>query len=179
MVANDRRAAAKAVFEVHYLFANDARTGLSMPPRNFQTDDRAFDSMATFYFPAARLEREISDMFGIEAIGHPPHPRLVRHSFWPETFYPLRERCNTLQRILSARALPYPFLPVEGEGVYEIPVGPVHAGIIEPGHFRFSVVGETVINLQMHLFFTHKGAEKLFEGKTPAEGVKTGRTHLR
>jgi Ni,Fe-hydrogenase III large subunit len=63
-------------------------------------------------------------------------------------------------------------LPVSGEGVYEIPVGPVHAGIIEPGHFRFSVVGETVIDLKIRLYFTHKGTEKLFEGRAPTEGVE-------
>ncbi|MBI5828768.1 MAG: formate hydrogenase, partial [Chloroflexi bacterium] len=67
---------------------------------------------------------------------------------------------------------PFPFLPVGGEGVYEIPVGPVHAGIIEPGHFRFSVVGETVIDLKIRLYFTHKGTGKLFEGRAPAEGVE-------
>jgi Ni,Fe-hydrogenase III large subunit len=67
---------------------------------------------------------------------------------------------------------PFPFLPVGGEGVYEIPVGPVHAGIIEPGHFRFSVVGETVIDLKIRLYFTHKGTEKLFEGRAPSDGVE-------
>src|SRR6185436_539847 len=58
-----------------------------------------------------------------------------------------------------------------GEGVYEIPVGPVHAGIIEPGHFRFSVLGETIIDMKARLYFTHKGTEKLFEGQRPADGV--------
>jgi Ni,Fe-hydrogenase III large subunit len=118
---------------------------------------------------------------------------LVRGSSSPESFYPLRKDAVTPDgfhgKVTSYDYLPaegeetpypflsvedetpYPFLPVEGEGVYEIPVGPVHAGIIEPGHFRFSVVGETVINLQMRLFFTHKGIEKLFEGRTPGEGV--------
>ena len=56
-----------------------------------------------------------------------------------------------------------------GEGVYEIPVGPVHAGIIEPGHFRFSAVGETIIDVKQRLYFTHKGTEKLFEGRTPSD----------
>ena len=60
---------------------------------------------------------------------------------------------------------PFPFRQVDGEGVYEIPVGPVHAGIIEPGHFRFSVVGETIIDMKSRLYFTHKGTEKLFEGR--------------
>jgi Ni,Fe-hydrogenase III large subunit len=61
---------------------------------------------------------------------------------------------------------------VGGAGVYEIPVGPVHAGIIEPGHFRFSVVGETIIDMKSRLYFTHKGTEKLFEGREPAAGVE-------
>jgi Ni,Fe-hydrogenase III large subunit/Ni,Fe-hydrogenase III component G len=170
MVANDRRAD-KDIFELHYLFANDAENWFVHATQQIPAGDAQFDSMATFYFPTARLEREVIDMFGIEAAGHPNPIRLVRHSFWPESFYPLRKDAETPREFVG-QGMPYPFLPVEGEGVYEIPVGPVHAGIIEPGHFRFSVVGETVINLQMHLFFTHKGVEKLFEGKTPTEGVE-------
>jgi Ni,Fe-hydrogenase III large subunit len=65
---------------------------------------------------------------------------------------------------------PYPFRRVEGEGVYEITVGPVHAGIIEPGHFRFSVEGETIINLESRMYFVHKGIEKLFESATLDQG---------
>ena len=59
----------------------------------------------------------------------------------------------------------FPFLTVDGDGVYEIPVGPVHAGLIEPGHFRFSVVGETVLRLKIRLWFVHRGVEKLFQGR--------------
>ena len=71
-----------------------------------------------------------------------------------------------------ARKEPYHFMKVEGEGVYEIPVGPVHAGIIEPGHFRFSAVGETIFFLEPRLFYTHKGTEKLFETLGFAKGVR-------
>ena len=74
---------------------------------------------------------------------------------------------------------PYPFLTVEGPGVYEIPVGPVHAGMIEPGHFRFSVVGETILNLKARLWFVHRGIEKLFEGRTPDARRRAGRTDQR
>lgn len=169
MAANDRRAD-KGLFEIHYLFANDAENWFVHATQEIPAEDARFDSMATFYFPAARFEREIMDMFGIEVVGHPNPIRLVRHSFWPESFYPLRKDAVTPDDFVGT-GMPYPFLPVEGEGVYEIPVGPVHAGIIEPGHFRFSVVGETIINLQMHLFYTHKGVEKLFEGRSPAEGA--------
>ncbi|MBI2290956.1 MAG: NADH-quinone oxidoreductase subunit C, partial [Betaproteobacteria bacterium] len=66
----------------------------------------------------------------------------------------------------------YPFIRVEGEGVHEIPVGPVHAGTIEPGHFRFSIVGEGVLRLEERLGYKHKGIEKRFEQMTLAEGAK-------
>ena len=73
----------------------------------------------------------------------------------------------------------YPFIAVEGDGVYEIPVGPIHAGLIEPGHFRFSVVGETILQMKARLWFLHRGVEKLFEGADPAAGHRAGRAHQR
>ena len=63
-----------------------------------------------------------------------------------------------------------PLLQVQGDGIAEVAVGPVHAGIIEPGHFRFSVVGDTVLHLELRHFYTHKGTEKLFEGKSVEDG---------
>lgn len=194
MVANDRRVD-KSIFEVHYLFANHAENWFVHATTELPENDPQLHSMATFYFPAARLERELDYTFGIEAVGYPAPTRLVRRSASPEAFYPLRKDAVTPEDYrgkettfdflpaegegtpfpflpVVGEETPYPFLPVEGEGVYEIPVGPVHAGIIEPGHFRFSVVGETIINLQIRLFFTHKGIEKLFEGRTPGEGVE-------
>ena len=66
----------------------------------------------------------------------------------------------------------YPFVPVEGTGVYEIPVGPVHAGLIESGHFRFWVVGETILRMKARLWFVHKGVERLFEGREPLAGLE-------
>ncbi len=170
MLANDRRSD-KNVFEVHYLFANAAENWFVHATKELPADDPQLDSIATFCLPAGRYEREINDMFGIKAIGHPLTRRLVRHSFWPETYHPLLKDAAPPKNF-QGEGTPYPFLPAEGEGNSEITGGPVHAGIIEPGHFRFSVVGETVINLQMHLFFTHKGTEKLFEGRTPTEGVE-------
>jgi Ni,Fe-hydrogenase III large subunit len=95
----------------------------------------------------------------------------VRHAFWPEDYFPLLKDAMPPDKF-EDDGTPFPFKPVGGEGVYEIPVGPVHAGIIEPGHFRFSVVGETVIDLKIRLYFTHKGTEKLFEGRQPADGVE-------
>jgi Ni,Fe-hydrogenase III large subunit/Ni,Fe-hydrogenase III component G len=170
MLANDRRAD-KECFEVHYLFANTRANWFVHATEDVPPEDPKIVSLATYYFPASRYEREIQDQFGIAAIGHPDPRPLVRHAFWPEDYYPLRKDAVPPD-MLEDDGTPFPFKSVGGEGVYEIPVGPVHAGVIEPGHFRFSVIGETVINLKIRLYFTHKGTEKLFEGKLPAEGVE-------
>jgi Ni,Fe-hydrogenase III large subunit len=130
---------------------------------------RALTSLATFHHPASLFEREIFDLFGIAATGHPDPRPLVRHAFWPADYFPLRKDATPRDFQDDGRA--FPFTEVGGEGVYEIPVGPVHAGVIEPGHFRFSVVGETIIDMKARLYFTHKGTEKLFEGRAPADGL--------
>jgi Ni,Fe-hydrogenase III large subunit/Ni,Fe-hydrogenase III component G len=170
MVANARRAN-EGAFELHYLFVNNQENWFAHATADLPSGDSTIPSLATFYYPASRFEREIRDLFGIEATGHPDRRPLVRHAFWPEDYFPLRRR-SALPEKFEDDGTPFPFLPVGGEGVYEIPVGPVHAGIIEPGHFRFSVVGETVIDLKIRLYFTHKGTEKLFEGQAPADGVE-------
>ncbi|MGB4977379.1 MAG: NADH-quinone oxidoreductase subunit C [Anaerolineae bacterium] len=170
MVANDRSADLDKL-EVHYLFVNDRHNWFLHATEQLPLDDLTIPSMATFYYPTSRFEREIKDLFGIEAVGQPDRRPLVRHGFWPESYHPLRKDATPPADFHDDGA-GFPFLPVGGEGVYEIPVGPVHAGIIEPGHFRFSVVGETVIDLKIRLYFTHKGTEKLFEGRTPAQGVE-------
>src|SRR2546428_4152096 len=168
MVAADRRQE-EGGFEVHYLFAHRenwfVHATVAVPP-----GDPTIVSLATLHYPASRFEREIADLFGIRAEGHPDPRPLVRHGFWPEDYFPLRKDAGTREFRDDGR--PFPFQQVSGEGIYEIPVGPVHAGGIEPGHFRFSVVGETIIDMKSRLYFTHKGTEKLFEGRRPAEGVE-------
>ena len=114
--------------------------------------------------PAATLyEREIKDMFGLMPEGNPDTRPLTLHEHWPEGVFPLRKEFELRTKVPSAHDRGYAFLKVGGEGVTEIPVGPVHAGIIEPGHFRFSVLGETIVNLETRLFYTHRGVEKLAE----------------
>ncbi len=76
----------------------------------------------------------------------------------------MRKEFELRTKVANVEYRGYRFLEVEGEGVSEIPVGPVHAGIIEPGHFRFSILGETIVNLETRLFYTHRGVEKLAEG---------------
>jgi Ni,Fe-hydrogenase III large subunit/Ni,Fe-hydrogenase III component G len=170
MVANDRRAD-KGIFEVHYLFSNNRENWFLHATKELSPERPAITSMATFYYPASRFEREIYDLFGIKAVRHPDTRPLVRHAFWPEAYFPLLKDAVAPENFKDD-GTPFPFQQVGGEGVYEIPVGPVHAGIIEPGHFRFSVVGETVIDLKIRLYFTHKGTEKLFEGRLPIEGAE-------
>src|SRR5205814_6258301 len=112
-------------------------------------------------FPAAgRMQRAIADLMGLRA-GMRDTRGWLRHGAWREDAFPLR-RDVALDARLPAGDPRYAFVPVEGEGVHEIPVGPVHAGIIEPGHFRFSVVGEKVLRLEEHLGYVHKGIEQRF-----------------
>ena len=130
--------------------------------------DPALPSLAYLSFPAGRFEREMADLYGIRPIGHPRPRRLVRHAHWPEDWHPMRADAGPAPQFAPTGR--FPFVTVEGTGVYEIPVGPVHAGLIEPGHFRFSVVGETVLRLKARLWFVHRGLEKLFQGR-PATGA--------
>ena len=109
----------------------------------------------TYFQAALRIQRATYDLLGIAAEGADSRG-WFRHGGWPENSFPLRREVNTSQSY-PLESKPYPFVAVEGDGVHEIAVGPVHAGIIEPGHFRFSVVGEKVLRLEERLGYTHKG----------------------
>ena len=157
-------------FRVVYLFtagAPDRRVELAL---RTERDTPTVPSLAALSFPAGRFEREMRDLYGIVPLNHPLPRRLVRHQHWPRGWYPMRSDAGPPPPFGSPDE-PYPFLNVDGPGVYEIPVGPVHAGLIEPAHFRFSVVGETILKLKARLWFTHKGIEKLAEGRTPADAL--------
>lgn len=116
---------------------------------------------------AAWHERELHDQYGIGIVGHPDLRPLIFHDNWPDGVYPMLDPVDDVP--WSQRE--YRFLQVQGEGIAEVAVGPVHAGIIEPGHFRFSVVGDTILNLELRHFYTHKGIEKLFEGRAAMDGA--------
>ena len=106
--------------------------------------------------PAIRLERAARDLYGLDPIGLPDTRPWLDH---------------------GANPTGYPFLPVEGEGLHQIPVGPVHAGIIEPGHFRFTADGETVVRLEQRLGYVHKGIDHLLHGATLEQAARlAGRT---
>jgi Ni,Fe-hydrogenase III large subunit/Ni,Fe-hydrogenase III component G len=157
-------------FRVVYLFTAggpDRRVELEL---RTDRDAPSVPSLAALSFPASRFEREMRDLYGVVPLHHPLPRRLVRHGHWPQGWYPMRSDAGPPPPFGSTDE-PYRFLTVQGPGVYEIPVGPVHAGLIEPGHFRFSVVGETILKLKVRLWFTHKGIEKLAETRTPAEAL--------
>ncbi|MBI4869327.1 MAG: NADH-quinone oxidoreductase subunit C [Candidatus Wallbacteria bacterium] len=122
--------------------------------------------------PAAHWqEREVAEMFGLELVLHPDAGRRLLHEHTPPGDHPLLRDRDAAQRLEFAAASPPAFRQVRGEGVHEIPVGPIHAGIIEPGHFRFFVLGERILHLDIRLGYQHKGTEKLFEGKPLGLGV--------
>nr|PZN81589.1 MAG: hydrogenase expression protein HypE [Pseudomonadota bacterium] len=120
--------------------------------------DGRFPSVASLHPPALRLERTIRDMFGLVPLGLQDRRPWLDHGRWSVQF-PLGARASTL-----ADGVDYPFLPAEGPPMHQIPVGPVHAGIIEPGHFRFTANGETVVRLEERLGYVHKGTESLMLG---------------
>jgi Ni,Fe-hydrogenase III large subunit len=113
-----------------------------------------------------RLERTISDLFGLSAEGSPDSRPWLDHNCWGVRF-PLGDRIDAVPA-----ALPYRFLAAEGDGLNQIAVGPVHAGIIEPGHFRFTASGETVVRLEQRLGYVHKGIDGLMAGASLERGVQ-------
>lgn len=127
-------------------------------------------SLGQLSIPAGRFEREMMDLYGVVPVGHPQPRRLVSHAHWPLGWHPMRRDAGRPPEFETAGG--FPFVTVDGPGVYEIPVGPVHAGLIEPGHFRFSVIGESVLRLKARLWFVHRGIEKLFEGRPVAGGIE-------
>ena len=132
------------------------------------------------YPGADRPERHIRDMLGVVFSDHPDARRWTRHQAWKDSEFPLRRDFPAAGRPPAQTPADhqYSFLLAQGSGVYEIPVGPVHAGIIEPGHFRFQAVGETVLKLEERLGYTHKGIEKIAEGRDADGPGAAGRARL-
>ena len=156
-------------FRLYVIFSLD-KDDLFVTITSRVDDNGIYRSLTPAIYAADWYEREILDMFGLTPLGHPDLRPLVLYDDWPQGLYPLRKNFDLSTKV-PREASEYHFKRVEGEGVFEIPVGPVHAGVIEPGHFRFSVAGEPVINLELRLGYTHKGIEKLSEGMPYAKGV--------
>ena len=125
---------------------------------SFAAEGNRFPSVGRSHPPAIRLERAVRDLVGLEPEGLADARGWLDHGRW--------DAAPSARRGRAARGTPagYPFLPAEGESLHQIPVGPVHAGIIEPGHFRFTANGETVVRLEERLGYVHKGIEALMAG---------------
>ena len=162
------------------LAGNATPAGDGATPGTVKTAALNYPDLAGIFPCASRMQRAVADLNGLHAMTTAPDGGTampvdrrpwLRHAAWPSDYFPLRIDADPALQFATDDER-YPFVPVEGEGVHEIAVGPVHAGIIEPGHFRFSVVGEKVLRLEERLGYTHKGIEKRFSGMDPLLGAK-------
>lgn len=168
--ADDTRAT-EGAFHIYYVFALDAAHGFVILRVPVSPDNPEFTSLTNAVPAVNWQEREVQELFGLRLIGHPNPRRCALHDDWPDV-HPLRKDFDLRAQLPPFTGDRHKFRLVEGEGVFQVPVGPVHAGIIEPGHFLFSVAGEPVLYLQIRLFYTHKGTEKLFEQLPVEHGVR-------
>jgi Ni,Fe-hydrogenase III large subunit len=163
------------VYRLHCVFALDEGwIWLSLDLAASGDESPVYPDLSGIFPAANRMQRATRDLVGIATDGSDQRPWL-RHGAWPADWYPLRhDSVHEVGMGAGFANFPsdYQFVKVGGEGAHEIPVGPIHAGIIEPGHFRFSVVGERVLRLEQRLGYQHKGVEKLFIGADLAHGAR-------
>ncbi len=135
------------------------------------SDTAAYPDLSGVFACAGRMQRAVSDLSGLRADGQSDTRAWLSHGLWAGGA-PLHSGGQPMGAAPGTLPADYPFVRVAGDGVHEIAVGPVHAGIIEPGHFRFSVVGEKVLRLEKHLGYTHKGIERRFTELAPLEAYR-------
>ncbi|HEY8128883.1 MAG TPA: NADH-quinone oxidoreductase subunit C [Hyphomicrobium sp.] len=128
--------------------------------------DGIFPSIGHLHAPAIRLERAVQDLFGFVAQDCPDPRPWLDHGRWPVS----RPLAKTPSRTKTTTR--YDFLPAEGQNLHQIPVGPVHAGVIEPGHFRFTASGETVVRLEERFGYVHRGVERLMDGSSISDAAR-------
>ena len=128
-----------------------------------------YPDLVTVFPVAARMQRAAADLCGVRAVGAQDQRPWLNHGAWAPDHYPLLHTAQAMPQPAPGELVDYPFVRVEGDGVHEIAVGPVHAGIIEPGHFRFSVVGEKILRLEQRLGYTHKGIEQRMTSMAPLD----------
>ncbi|MCX5724688.1 MAG: NADH-quinone oxidoreductase subunit C [Nitrospirae bacterium] len=157
-------------YGLHYLFTLEPSCRWVLLSTELMGNDRLFPSITPHIHAAKWYEREIRDLFGLIPQGHPDLRRLVRHEHWPTGTHPLKKDFSW-DHVMGRQQGEQHFRRIEGEGVFEVPVGPIHAGIIESGHFRFSVAGEPIMQLELHHFWKHRGVEKLFEQHALTDAV--------
>ncbi len=156
-------------FVLHVVLINE--TGLVCLNVPLPAEHPHYPDISGIFPAASRMQRATYDLLGIYAQEGHDHRKWLRHGAWHSGSFPLRKDFDAAAS-RTHEADDYPFVQVEGQGVHEIPVGPVHAGIIEPGHFRFSIIGERVLRLEERLGYVHKGIEKRFERMSLQQGAK-------
>ena len=165
---SDRRQGESGCFAISAAYAlEDGMVWLDLLLRDGHTN---YPDLSGIFSYAGRMQRTVADLLGIYPEGANDVRPWLSHGAWPADYFPLRHEATGNENFDGRPLEDYPFVRVEGEGVHEIAVGPVHAGIIEPGHFRFSVVGEKVLRLEERLGYKHKGVEKRFEQLPASEG---------
>ncbi len=147
----------------------DGLLWLELPLHGGQT---AYPDLVPVFPAAARMQRAAAELSGLHAEGAKDQRPWLNHGAWPVDYFPLRHDTDTAPAFADAPLQDYAFVHVEGDGVHEIAVGPVHAGVIEPGHFRFSVVGEKVLRLEQRLGYTHKGIEQRMTQLPPMQAYR-------
>src|SRR5216684_3990342 len=159
--AEDRRSE-EGVFFNYHVFEQKGSDRYLLVRTPVRPDAPRFPSLSAELPAVNWQEREIQDWFGLKAVGHPNPRRVALHDNWPDV-HPLRKDFPLETVLPPFEGERHIYRPALGEGVFQVPVGPVHAGTIEPGHFNFAVAGEPILYLQLRMFYTHKGTEKLFE----------------
>ncbi len=131
-------------------------------------DNMKCESIAKKYPAAIWMERKISDEFGVDFIDAFDTRPLLKHERFPKDLHPMRKNF-TKQEINFSKFQPYPYEVIDGDSVFQVGVGPIHAGIIEPGHFHFSQAGEEILHLEVKHFYKYRAIEKMCEGKDPQD----------
>jgi Ni,Fe-hydrogenase III large subunit/Ni,Fe-hydrogenase III component G len=165
--SDDRHLSGGYAIHVSFITAG----GLAWISSDLPAQEPAYPDLAHIFPQADRMQRAAFDLLGIRPDGAVDDRKWLRHGAWPVDMFPLRKDFDAAQPATHATDA-YPFIRVAGDGVHEIPVGPIHAGTIEPGHFRFSIIGDRILKLEQRLGYTHQGVEKRFEGMDLAAGAK-------
>lgn len=166
-----QRSSTPDAYTVHAAYATETEFAVAA----LHLDGTTYPDISDFFPAAMRMQRALCDLLGLRATGAADARKWLRHAAWPAECFPLRKTASAVHTQVydnkEDNADAYAFVQVAGDGVHEIPVGPVHAGTIEPGHFRFSVVGERVLRLEQRLGYKHKGIEKRFEQMALMQGA--------
>ncbi|MBV6307285.1 NADH-quinone oxidoreductase subunit C [Candidimonas humi] len=159
---------AEGACTIHAAYAmEDGLLWLQLPTAR----ETGYPDLSAVFPCAARMQRAVADLLGLPAAGAADTRPWLNHGGWPAHYHPLGRAASGTERFGRGTG-DYPFVRVAGEGVHEVAVGPIHAGIIEPGHFRFSVVGEKVLRLEKRLGYAHRGIEKLYAGMPLQQGQR-------